>query len=410
MNIFLLCPVYPPEHCAAGVNIAELAEDLAKAGHAVTVITGWPSHPGGPLYAGWQARFRSVEQLPEGYRLIRCGHSFVARRTIPRKLWYYLTYTVSTFVNGLISGKADLLLFCSVPLFNGANLLLARLKGARSLYWIHDVHPETSRNAGMIREGSLAYRASLALDRFVCRHSTVVATLTDAMRETLLNRGLDSERVILMRHWVDPEKIAPRPRDNPWRRAQGIGPEKFVVLHAGTMGYISGAEVIVDAACRLRNREDILFLIVGDGPLRPRLVDKARALGLKNMKFLPFQPAAALPDVQGTGDVGLVTLLPQTGETSIPSKMHGYTAAARPVIASVAADCPTARMVCEGRFGIVCPSQDADALASAIDQLADRRETAHEMGQRARRAFLSTFDRAECAGKAVEILVSLASA
>lgn len=410
MNIFLLCPVYPPEHCAAGVNIAELAEDLAKVGHSVTVITGWPSHPAGKLYDGWHARFRSVEQVREGYRLIRCLHSFVSRRGIPSKLWYYFTYTVSTFIAGLMAGKADVVLFCSLPLFNGANLLLARLKGAQSLYWIHDVHPETSRNAGMIREGSLTYRLSLALDRFVCRHSTQVATLTDAMRETLLKRGLDPAKVILMRHWVDPQKISPRSRDNPWRREQAIDLGKFVVLHAGTMGYISGAEVIVDAAQRLRQRQDILFLIVGDGPLKQRLMDTARELGLPNVKFLPFQPAEVLADVQATGDVGLVTLLPETGETSIPSKMHGYTAAARPVIASVAPDCPTARMVRDGQFGMVCPSQDASALADAIAHLADHRDVAQQMGQCARRAFLSTFDRTECVNEALGILLALAPA
>ena len=175
------------------------------------------------------------------------------------------------------------------------------------------------------------------------------------MRNMLLARGLEPDKVVLMRHWVDREKIAPSSRDNPWRCEQGIGLDKFVVLSAGTIGYISGAEVIVDAAQRLRDRQDILFLIVGEGPIKEKLVEKARQYGLENMKFMPFQSAEALADVQATGNVGLVTLLPATGESSIPSKMHGYTAADDH---RQRGRQRSRRTWCAGEFGIVCPPQD----------------------------------------------------
>ncbi len=408
MNVLLICYVYPPEHAPAGVNVSELAEDLVKRGHRATVIAGFPSHPDGPLYPGWKARFRRVEDTPQGYRLIRCRHSFHRRSRIFWKLWYYFTFAVSSFLVGLRTGKADVVLCCSTPLFGELTaLLLAKCKGAKTLYWIHDVNPEASRNAGLLRDKSLAFRAFMAVDKFVCRRSTLVATLTEPMRNMLLARGLDPDKVVLMRHWVDREKIAPSSRDNPWRREHGIGLDKFVVLSAGTIGYISGAEVIVDAAQRLRDRQDILFLIVGEGPIKEKLVEKARQYGLENMKFMPFQSAEALADVQATGNVGLVTLLPATGESSIPSKMHGYTAAGRPVIASVADGTPTANMVREGKFGIVCPPQDVEALADAIRRLADNRVEAEQMGEQARRFFLSTFDRGACVREAVRILTEL---
>ena len=396
MKCLLLCTVFPPEPAPAGVNIAELAEDLAAAGHQVTVVTGWPSHPGGKLYAGWRSAFRGVEQTPQGYCLVRCGHSFCPRGRILAKLWYYFTWAISSLINGLRAGPADVVLFCSSPVFGGLTaLLLARLKRAKSLYWVHDIHPEATRNAGLVREGTLAYRACLALDRFVCRRSTLVATLTETMRQTLLARGLEPSRVVLLPHWVDAQKISPRSRDNPWRRQQAIGLEQFVVLHAGTIGFISGAGVIIEAARLLRDRRDILFLFVGEGPIKEQLEQQARDAGLDNVRFLPFQPAEVLADVQATGDVGLVTLLPDTGETSIPSKMHGYTAAARPVIASLAGDTPVAGMVEQGGFGIVCPSQDAEALAHAIAASRGPSRAGAANGAAGRDFFLATFDRAQ---------------
>lgn len=405
MNIVLICHVFPPEHAPAGVNVAELAEDLAKSGHRVSVITGYPSHPEGPLYPGWKAKLVQVEDVPQGYRLIRVRHSFHRRGSIVWKLWYYATFALGVLLGGLRAGKTDVMLFCPTPIFGGvASILLARWKRAKSVYWIHDVHPEASRNAGFLRDGSLAYRIFMAIDTFVCRHATVVATLTEPMRDMLLARGLKPEKVIILRHWVDSQKIAPGNRDNAWRRKHNIPVDKFVVLSAGTIGYISGAEVIIEAAARLRHRQNIYFLIIGQGPVKESLIEKSKQYELENIQFQPFQPAEVLSEVQATGDVGLVTLLPTTGESSIPSKMHGYTAAARPVIASVAADTPTAAMVRAGRFGMVCPPQDAQALADAIGQLADDRAKAEQMGCCAREYFLREFGREKCVREAERIL------
>ena len=69
-----------------------------------------------------------------------------------------------------------------------------------------------------------------------------------------------------------------------------------------------------------------------------------------------------------------------------------------------------ARIPAQGAFGMVCPSQDASALADAIAHLADHRDVAQQMGQCARRAFLSTFDRTECVNEALGILLALAPA
>lgn len=409
MDILLISYVYPPEHAPTGVNFSELAEDLAKSGHRVTILTGWPSHPEGKLYPGWRAKFRREEQTQQGYRLIRCGHSLHLRRSIPWKLWYFFTFAVSSFVNGLFSGKSDVVVSCSTPLFGTwTSWALAKLKRARYVYWIHDIHPETIRNAGMIGETNPVYRLLLALDKFICRHSTLVATLTEEMRRHLVARGLNPDKVILMLHWVDAKKIAPCSSDNPWRRRHEIGLDKFVVLHAGTIGYISGAEVIVDAARIIANRPDILILFVGGGPVKEILVKKTREYGLQNLKFLPFQPAEELAQVQATGNVGLVTLLPESGASSIPSKMHGYTAAGKAVIASVADGTATAKMIRDNDFGVVCPAQDAQALAAAILRLADNPAEAERMGRNALEFFRKTYNREICTRKAEQILTSLA--
>ncbi len=393
MRVLILTHVYPPEHAPAGMNAAELAQELSEAGHEVTVLTGFPSHPAGPLFEGWKAKFYTKEQTEGGFTVVRCIHSFAKRFRLLPKLWYYVTFAISSFFVGMLQKRFDVVVMQSTPLFgNFTGVLLAKLRRAKIFYWIHDVHPESALNAGLIKEG---FAASMMkrIDSWVCRRSNVVGTLTDDMRQLLLDRGLPEEHVILQRHWVDESRIYPMSRMSEWRKRYEVPADKFVVLHAGTIGYISGATVIVEAAKRLKDREDILFLFVGDGPLKSELEKMSSEYGLSNTKFLPFQPEEDVNEMQATGDVGLVTLNPRSGASSIPSKMHGYTAAGRPVIASVDAESATSRLIAEGDFGWVTPPNDAAALADAIASAASDRALCEQRGANARAFFQREFGR-----------------
>lgn len=405
LRIALICHVYPPEHAPAGVMILELAEDLAANGHQVTVITGWPNHPAGVLFPGWQARWRLVEQNSRGFRVIRCGHSIHPREGTFWRLWYYLTFGVSALINGWGAGRVDAVLCLATPVFGSwAAWLLARIKGARFVYAIFDLHPEGTANAGLIGRG-LPYRVLRAADTLLCRWSDSIVTLSAGLRGEILARGIGPEKVAIVPFWLDCGKIRPGQRENAWRQEQGIVPEIFVALYAGTIGYVSGAEVLIETARHLAPRRDILILCVGEGPIKDRLTETTAHLGLDNLRFLPFQPASVLEQVQATADVGLVTLLPEAGKTSIPSKVLGYLAAARPVIASVAPESDTAKMIRQGACGRVTACMDPAALAEAIRDLVDDSQTRLAMGQRGRAYFEQFFDRGTCV-RAYERLLS----
>jgi colanic acid biosynthesis glycosyl transferase WcaI len=396
LRIALVCHVYPPEHAPAGVMISELAEDLASKGHDVAVVTGWPSHPGGVLYPGWRARWRSIERPGQGFLVVRCGHSIHPRSGIAWRLWYFLTFAISTLINGLGLGRLDAVLCVSTPVFGTWSAwLLARIRGARFVYAIFDLHPESAANAGLVGRGT-PYRMLRAADTCLCRLSDVIVTLSGGLRLEIVARGVGADKIDVVPFWLDGRKIRPGNRDNPWRREQGIAPDTFVALYAGTIGYVSGADILIETARYLASRQEILILCVGEGPVKDRLTEAAARLGLGNLRFLPFQPASRLDDMQAAADVGLVTLLPDAGKTSVPSKVLGYLAAARPVIASVAPDSDTARMIEAGACGRVTTCLDAQALARAIEELADDSETRLDLGRRARAYFEQCFERAAC--------------
>ncbi len=392
MRILILSLVYPPEHAPAGIMVAELAQELAHAGHEVTVLTGFPSHPAGRLFPGWKAKLLSREQTEGAFTLLRCLHSFAPRFGALGKMWYHLTFAISSLWAGLWTGRFDVLVLPSTPVFCGpAAIFLAWIKKAKTFYWIHDIHPESAINAGLLKKGVLS-TVMKAIDSWVCRRASIVATPTEEMREVILARGLPAEHVVIQRHWLDENRIQPS-LPNGWRDKHGILPADFVALHAGTVGYISGAGVIVEAARVLAKHPGILFLFVGDGPLKAQLQKKVEEYGLANVQFLPFQPEEDLSSMLAGGDVGLVVLKAQAAATSIPSKMYGYTSAGRPVIASVAPSSSVARFLRAGGFGWAVPPADPEALARAVLQAAADAGECRRRGRKAREFFVSEFGR-----------------
>jgi len=90
---------------------------------------------------------------------------------------------------------------------------------------------------------------------------------------------------------------------------------------------------------------------------------------LQNISFLDFRPEAEVSSMYNSADLGLITLLPESGKYSVPSKILAYMSAGLPVVASVSPYSETARLINESKCGIAVASQEADEMADAIIKL-----------------------------------------
>jgi colanic acid biosynthesis glycosyl transferase WcaI len=258
---------------------------------------------------------------------------------------------------------------------------------------IYDIYPDILIEMGKL-QNSIFIRAARKLEHLIYRASDHIVVLSNGFRRTLIQeKGLDPGKVAVIPVWLSGRDISPGPLDNTWRREMGIGPEKFVVLYAGTIGLVSGAEVVIEAAKLLKHYPDILFLLVGAGHAKDRMEAEARDRGLHNLRFLPFQPRERLSAVQATADVSLVTLAPGRGKTSVPSKVLGYMAAARPVIAAVDEDCDTAGLIKKAACGLVALPGNGQELSEAVLYYYQHPEARESAGVNGRRYFLKHFEK-----------------
>ncbi|MHB1345125.1 MAG: glycosyltransferase family 4 protein [Thermoleophilia bacterium] len=366
--------------------VEQLAEHLAALGHEVAVAAGYPNHPGGTLYPG-ELKKLIARVDTERVRVVRVWHPTPSGRSFAVRAMAMASQAVSTALAGASTGRADVVVNFGPPLLGPLLAAgLARLGGAKLVSVVYDLYPDVVIQAGILRN-----RPGIGGARLVEKASYGVASrvvvLAEGFRRTLVSRGVPDSKIDVIPVWLDSNEIAPGRRDNHWRRQQGIPLDKFVVLYSGTLGSVSGAMVLAEVAALLREDARILFLVVGSGSMKGELEQEVRRRKLGNVTVLPLQPRDRLSEVQATSDVSMVTLAPGRGMASVPSKVVGYMAAGRAVIASVDAASDTGRAVRRAAMGLVVPPGDAQAIRRAILCLLNDPPSLAAMGMAARRAF-----------------------
>lgn len=351
-------------------------------GCEVTVITGMPYYGREELWDGYKGKFL-VEEKSSGYKVIRV-YSFVARRTnAPGRLFSWGIYNILSSLVALGLKPPDVLFAMNPFTMAGLPLhVLSRFKGTRVIYSVEDVYPDALIRAGLLKKGWSTALVD-ALERSCYRRASSIRVLSEGMRQALVSRGVPPGKIAVLPNFADTDFVRPLPRANGFRRKYTLE-EKFVVLYAGNIGLIHGAENIVKAACLLKDESDILFALVGEGMQKSVLQEMAKDLALSNVRFIPLQPVEDLPKVLASADVSLVTLKREFASESVPSKVYWILASGRPLIAAVGRDTEIASLVDQAACGLRVDPESPEALAGAVLQLRKDATQRAIMGQQGR--------------------------
>jgi glycosyltransferase involved in cell wall biosynthesis len=233
-------------------------------------------------------------------------------------------------------------------------------------------------------------RAFEALERFICRRADFITVHSAGNKQHILSKGIPESKVSVIPNWVDTAFIRPGERLNGFRHEHGLG-DSFIISFAGVLGYSQDLDVVLEAAGLVNHqpysfaRQPVTWLIVGDGVERTRLEEKARAMKLCNVRFLPMQLREKYPEVLSASDVCLVTLHKEVKTPVVPSKILSIMAAGRPVVAAMDLEGDAPKLIVEAGCGICVPPGDAGALADAIMKLYQNRSLCQELGRDGRR-------------------------
>ncbi len=420
MKILYISQYFPPEMGAPAARAVELSRHWAAAGHEVTVLTGFPNHPTGVVPAEWRGKFRRLifrEQV-DGVNVVRTWLLPFPNRKAYERILNYSSFCVSAAASGLFLSRPDVVIATSPQLLVGlSGWWLARSKQVPFVFEVRDLWPESLAAVGMGDANSLLHRSLGKLATFLYRHCNQVVVVAPAFEDHLVKYwGVPREKISVIENGVETDFFAPA-RDlrhdassaatsAALRKQLGLE-GKFVASYIGTMGMAHGLETIIDAAAQLReSKPEIVFLIVGEGADKERIVNVARERGVTNVRFADQQPREKIPCFIRASDACLVLLKnTEVFKTVIPTKMLEFMSCARPVILGV--DGQARQILEEAAGGVVIEPENALALGRAIRDLAANPEAGGEMGQRGREYILRRFSRRQTAERYIEVLEQL---
>jgi colanic acid biosynthesis glycosyl transferase WcaI len=404
-RILILSIYHAPEPIP---KTGELARELQRRGHDVTVVTAFPHYPSGQLYPGYRVGLWRWERR-DGVRVLRTFIYPYHGRSGALRMLNYLSWMLSSIQAAWLAPKCDVLYVWHPPLTVGVSAwVISRLKRVPFVYDVQDLWPESALASGLMRPGalvSLLYR----LADWVYRRAPRILVVSDAAADHLRGRGVDPSKIAVAHHWVDTEPFErPSTRDV---RAEFGWQDRFVVMFAGNLGMVQGLDTVIEAAALLHGdsaARQVEIVLLGDGADRQRLETLVAARGLSNVTFAGRHPADEMPDFMRAADGLLVHLRPSDiADHAIPTKILSYMAAARPVICATGG--AAADLIRRAEAGLVVQPGDARALADAVLALVSRSPVERErLGANGREYLLAHFDKQKVIDGYERILLQLA--
>jgi colanic acid biosynthesis glycosyl transferase WcaI len=381
MKILLYSANFAPEPTGIGKYSGEMAAWLATQGHQVRVVAAPPYYPAWQLATGyaWPPYRREQWQGVDVWR---------APLWVPRnpggmlRVVHLLTFALSSLPVMLsqVLWRPNVVMTVAPALVCApAGWLTARFCGARAWLHIQDFEVDVAFQMGLLKNKALQ-RLVLASERWLLRRFDVVSTISRKMMGRLATKGVTPEKICFFPNWVDIDHIRPLANPSSYRVELGIAPDAVVMLFSGTLGNKQGLMVIPDAARRLMQVPGVVFVVCGDGVMKPEL--EAAARELPNLKLLPLQPFARLSELLGLADVHLLTQSADAEDLVLPSKLTGMLASGRPVIATCNAGTEIAVVV--QHCGLVVAPGDGAALALAVEQMVNDVAMRRRLGSQAR--------------------------
>ena len=392
MKILYISQYFPPEVGATQNRAVEMAENLVRLGHEVTVLTEFPNHPRGIIPPEYRRRWYEIAGL-RGIRVIRVWVYARPVKTFLTRIGFYLTFMVNAALVGTrVRGRYDIVYATSPPYFVGVTgLWLSLVKRARFVFEVRDLWLKSAAELGELSNPHLL-RLSGWLDRLYYRRARRIITVTRGIYEELAARGLE-HKLHLIYNGTNCDLMYDRGDGK--RRALGLE-GRFVVMYAGILGIAQGLEQICQVIGQLKPEQQIHFVFVGEGPVKGKIEALKRDLELSNLTLVGEVSREEIAEYISAADCCLVPLKKrEIFLGALPSKMFDVMACSRPLLLSV--DGEARALVERIGAGLFVEPENGAALSAAIMALKEDPAARQRMGAAGRQFVEKNFSRRQAA-------------
>ncbi len=400
MKLLVVSQYFWPEN----FRVNDLVAELVARGHEVTVLTGYPNYPDGVVFEDFRAHPAKYAHYA-GAEIVRVPLVPRGKGSL-RLALNYASFVVSASLAGLVKlrgRKFDrIFVFEPSPITVGLPAIVMKwAKKAPITFWVLDLWPETLRAVGMVRSERILGMVG-RLVSFIYRRCDVILAQSRSFIDNIRKYCRPDQRVEYFPSWAEDmfadASAAPAAELQPYMAC-------FRIVFAGNIGEAQDFPAILDAAEICKDRQDIQWLLVGDGRMAAWVAEEIRRRDLqRTVTMLGRFPLERMPSFYAGADAMLVTLKRnEVFAMTIPGKVQSYLAAGRPILGML--DGEGAAVIADAGAGLTCAAGDGPALASLACQLADAAPAQrHAMSAAAQTCYRKQFERRALMNRIEQIL------
>lgn len=394
MKLLILTQYFPPEIGAPQNRLYELALRLQKKGVEVSVLTAMPNYPQMKIHQNYKGKCYCKETLNE-LKIHRAWIYVSQSKSIISRLLNYFSFVISAFFIGAFKlKKQDVLMVESPPLFLGITAyLLAKLKGAKLLFNVSDLWPESAEKLGIISNKFLLSMAT-KLEEFCYKKSSLISGQTQGIVNNISTR-FPNKNVYWLKNGVDINfyDVNKEIEKDAWKNENNYSNEDFILFYGGIIGHAQGLEVILNAAKKLDEYKNIKFVLLGNGPEKEKLIKLRNELKLTNLRFFDAVPKSEMQRIIMSTNATIIPLKRlDLFKGAIPSKIFENLALKKPIILGVEGEAEEL-FIKQGKCGVSFIPEDSEDLAKQILKLYNDRNLVIELGENGLKYVSENFNR-----------------
>ena len=328
MKFLIISQVFWPDTASTAQHLYDLAEELIREGHSVTVYCSRYA------YENIKIKFPLREEYGK-IRIYRIRNTGFGKKYTIGRLIDFASFNIRLFFKllHLQRNSYDCIIgMTSPPLVSFLGVFVAKRKNLKFIYWVMDLQPELAVASGMIRANSIPARTLHRMGNYIIRNSDKIVALDKYMGDYLIGRGAAKDRVHIVPVWPVMEKIYEEARNqNAFRSENNFG-DRLVIMYSGNHSYIHPLDTLLNAILKLKDDKDFLFVFIGDGVRKRDVTKYLEKHQLENIIQLPYQPRNNIHQSLGSADLQVVIMgQSQVGYTH-PNKIYGAMFIGKPVL------------------------------------------------------------------------------
>ena len=400
MKLLIPFSYYFPEQCAGLYIIDDVMKQAARNDINTMLLVPSPTR-NVPANAKWT----KDEYCQDGMiHIHRFSMYDEGKNPLLRALRY--CFCEVAYLHSMLWKKYDVAFIDSTPPIQGLKLPVVRFFRRKPVVLnLQDIFPDSLAGTGLAKRDGILWKIGRVIEDITYHNADRIIVISDDFKKNIMAKGVPEKKIAVVYNWVDENAVYPVAKaDNPLYDELSINREKFTVVYAGNFGHAQNIDVTVAAAEKLKDVDDIQFLMFGTGGLVEDYKKIALDKGLNNMFFFPLQPMEKVSQVYSLGDLGVVACKKGLGKGAFPSKTWSIMSAGTPVIANYDVDTDLERLVKDNGLGVFSAADDSEQMAECILEMYNNRDLCSEYGRNARQYILDNVSKVKSAQKYVDLV------